>query len=98
MGQISIDVSQQQKDKKKALNLKWSNILQMGFETSENAEKVYILNSEILRLQRELQDIKIDYMVRGKRLQAYIEKYGLDDNIMFRKDFKEAIIKINKDD
>lgn len=92
MSQISIDVTEQQKQKKKELNLKWSNILAMGFKSGENAEKIYMLNSEVLQLQRELDDLKINYMIRGKKLTAYIEKFGIEEDIIYKKDYKNGVV------
>jgi hypothetical protein len=84
MPTISIYVSDEQKQKKKELDLKWSNILSLGFKVNENAEKVFALTAELKETIRELEELKADYKIRGKKLQKYIETYGLNEDIMFK--------------
>jgi|WetSurMetagenome_2_1015567.scaffolds.fasta_scaffold254861_2 hypothetical protein len=87
--QISCDVTIEQYNKKKEKNLKWNNIIADGLSISMYREEVFSLRHSVDDLTKELNLLKADHIIRGKKLQKYIEKYGLDEDIIYK--FKEEV-------
>lgn len=82
---ISVDVKEEIIEKKKKLNLKWNNLIESGLRYHQLEVQNIVLSNDIRDWERKYQDLEEEYKRRGIRLQKYLEKYGLDEEIMYSK-------------
>lgn len=82
---ISVDVKEEIIEKKKKLNLKWNNLIESGLRYHQLEVQNIVLSNDIRDWERKYQDLEEEHKRRGIRLQKYLEKYGLDEEIMYSK-------------
>ncbi len=88
---ISCQVTPEMFEYKKNRCLKWQSLIYEGMKYNEATTKLLIANSQIEQLQKDISVLKAQFQIRGKKLAKYMEKYGVDEEIMFKIEYKTNV-------
>jgi hypothetical protein len=83
---ISANVSPEIYEYKKKNGLNWSSMIISGYRFNDEHIQVRILENRLADLEREFNEMEAQFKVRGMRLKRYIEKFGMDDDILYKQE------------
>lgn len=85
MPQISINISSELYEYKRKYGLNWRFMIEEGVRKQEIQAKYKILEEELLQIKKDLAEAEIQRKSAGAKLTAYINKYGIDEEILYKK-------------
>lgn len=83
MALISVNVTPDMVDYKRKNELKWANLILEGMNSHNAAVQNEVIREKMQEIQKKFDVLQADFNIRGKKLARYIEKYGMDEDIMF---------------
>ena len=79
---VNVDAETYEFKQKKALN--WRGLILEGIESSKTKAEMYAFKDRCEQLEKDFQKLDAEQKLRGKKLAAYIEKYGIDEEILYK--------------
>ncbi len=81
---ISVNVPVDWVIKRRNIGYNWRYLIEMGFKAHENETEIRLLKEEIAEIEKLYKKLEETAQTRGVRLSRYIEKYGIDEEIMYK--------------
>lgn len=81
---ISVNVTPEMYEYKKKKSLNWKGLILEGLESTEIRTKLATLQNEYDSLVKDYEKLDLEQKLRGKKLAKYVEKYGIDEDIIYK--------------
>jgi predicted RNA-binding protein len=81
---VSVSVPVAWLELRKRYGYSWRFVLEKGFQSAEVERKNGMLNLQLQEAELQYKNLEKEYKIRGIRLQKYITKYGVDEDILFK--------------